>query len=809
MKIFSLVLLTLLLSAAAFAQSGGSLSGKVSDADGDAVPQSQVTLALKNNPSVTFTTKANDNGEYRFENVPAGDYILTAGSGILSVAMRANETVKIEAGQNASLNLTVLSVVTATVTISSGTAQSVDQVSKSVSTLTSQDIENRDEQTLADALRIVPGFRVQQSGGFGRITTIKTRGLRNQDTAILIDGQRFRDATAITGDASSFLGDLVTTGVGKIEVLRGSGSSLYGTNAIGGVVNVQTDSFSNDLRGEFLAEGGGLGLFRGRAGVSGGYHNKAFFNAVVSHTNYKDGIDGDDSARNTSGKAAGRFVINDKAQITSRFYLSDGFVQLNSNPDTIGPLPAITTVVTAFALSPEELVRYENGTLIGSLNTNGATFIPDANDPDAFSKSRFYNFNVALDGTINSKAIYRVSYQNLWTKRRTDNGPAGVAFQPFGGTERSDFTGNIQTLQAKTNLVLRSNVLTIGYGFEKEKFGNDNFGVNNIGNNSIDVTQSSNTFVVQDQLAAFDNRLQLSGAFRAQFFQLGQPVFSANNPPYQNLTLDGVPSAFTADGSVAWFFRSTGTKLRSHIGNGYRVASLYERYGTFYDTFSIPNNFVALGDPNLKPERSVGFDAGIDQEFAENRVRLSATYFYTRLLQTIGFGNVVPDIGTTPRPFGGYVNQNGGIARGAELSAEFTPYKSTSIFTSYTYTKSLQNEPQVAGSGILKTLGVPENAFTFVFNQQIIKRLNVNFDLVAYSSYRAPIFSNTIFSTRIYRFSGMRKADVSVGYEIPTSNEKVRFRLFGTIENLFDNDNFENGFRTAGITGRGGVKVSF
>ncbi len=55
-------------------------------------------------------------------------------------------------------------------------------------------------------------------------------------------------------------------------------------------------------------------------------------------------------------------MINDKAQITSRFYLSDGFVQLNSNPDTIGALPAITTVVTAFALSPEELARYENGT---------------------------------------------------------------------------------------------------------------------------------------------------------------------------------------------------------------------------------------------------------------------------------------------------------------------------------------------------------------------------------------------------------------------------------------------------------------
>jgi iron complex outermembrane receptor protein len=813
MKTFSLVLSTILLSllfsAAAIGQTSGSVSGKVSDANGKGVSGSQVTLTLKNNASVTFTATAGADGSYRLENIPAGEYVITASDGTPANTKRANENVNIAAGQNTALDLTVLAVVTAEVTIASGTAQTFDEVSKSVSTVTGQEIENRDEQTVADALRTVPGFRVQQSGGFGRITTIKIRGLRNQDTAILIDGQRFRDATAITGDASSFLGDLVTTGVGQVEVLRGSGSSLYGTNAIGGVVNVQTDTFSNDLKGEFLAEGGGLGFVRGRAGISGGLHNKALFSAVISHNNYQDGIDGDDAAHNTSGKAGARFVINDKTQITSRFYVSDGFVRLNSSPDTIGTLPPITSIVTAFALSPEELHRYEAGTPIGSLNANGATFIPDADDPDSFAKSRFYDFNVALDGSINPKALYRVSYQDLWTKRKTINGPAGVGFQPFGGSEQSNFNGDIQTFQAKTNLILRSNVLTIGYGFEREKFGNDNFGVGNVGNNSIDVTQSSNTLVVQDQVAAFDSRLQLSGAFRAQFFSLGQPTFSANNPPYQNLTLGNIPAAYTVDASAAWFFRSTGTKLRSHIGNGYRVASLYERFGTFYDTFSIPNNFVALGDPNLKSERSVGFDAGLDQEFSSDRVHLSATYFYTRLLDTIGFADVVPDIGTTPRPFGGYLNQDGGIARGGELSAEFTPFRSTRIFTSYTYTKSLQSQSQVPGSGVLKTLGVPESSFTAVFNQQITKRFNFSFDLVAYSSYRAPIFSNTIFSTRIYRFSGMKKADISAGYEIPTSNDKIRFRLFGTIENLFDTDNFENGFRTAGITGRGGVKVSF
>jgi hypothetical protein len=55
----------------------------------------------------------------------------------------------------------------------------------------------------------------------------------------------------------------------------------------------------------------------------------------------------------------------------------------------------------------------------------------------------------------------------------------------------------------------------------------------------------------------------------------------------------------------------------------------------------------------------------------------------------------------------------------------------------------------------------------------------------------------------------MRKADLTVGSDIPTSFEKVRFRVFGTIENLFDQDSYENGFRTSGITARAGVKLSF
>ncbi|HZH34716.1 MAG TPA: hypothetical protein VEX64_07745, partial [Pyrinomonadaceae bacterium] len=558
-----------------------------------------------------------------------------------------------------------------------------------------------------------------------------------------------------------------------------------------------------------LGEGGGLGLFRGKLNFAHRFRNFTY-NFGVSHTNFDKGIDGDDAARNTSGQGRFSFALNENLSLSARFYASDAFVQLNSNPDTIGTLPA-TGIIDARPLSRDELRRRDRGQTI--TNIGDATFIPDVNDPDASQASRFFNFHTALDGIINKDATYRFSYQNLTTSRKNFNGPGGIGFQPFGGTSRSDFDGNIQTFQAKTNLTIRSNTVTIGYGFEREKIGNDNFFTDFMTPiNATDAAQSSNTFIIQDQLEAFEKRLQLSGAFRAQFFNLGTPRFSSSNAPYQNLSLENPPNAYTFDGSAAYFFRSIGTKLRAHVGNGYRVPSLYERFGTFFATFVVPNRFVPLGAPDLEPERSLSVDGGIDQTFASNRVRLSATYFYTRLINTIDFGTLEqPDRFGRSNSLsgGGYLNREGGISRGAEFSAEFKPTLSTDIFTSYTFTNSDQRRAQVSGSGIIQTLGVPDHQFSFVATQRLGKRLTLNFDFVSTSSYLAPIFSNTSFRTRLYRFNGQRKGDLTAAYEIPTNSDKLRFRLFGTIENLFNQDYYENGFRTARATGRGGLQVNF
>ncbi len=279
-----------------------------------------------------------------------------------------------------------------------------------------------------------------------------------------------------------------------------------------------------------------------------------------------------------------------------------------------------------------------------------------------------------------------------------------------------------------------------------------------------------------------------------------------NNAPYTSLTLENPPTAYTFDGAASYFFK-TGTKIRAHVGNGYRVPSLYERFGTFYSSFGTPS-FVALGDPELKPEKSIAYDAGIEQNIFKNRAKLSATYFYTKLIDTIGYGNNARVIPGTPRPFGGYLNTKGGIARGAEFSGQIKATSSTDVFASYTFTNSDQRVPQVSGNPNISTLGIPENQFTLVATQRF-KRAWVNFDFLATSNYLAPIFSNTSFNTYVYRFDGNRRADLTAGYTFPINNEKLNLRIYGTIENLFNYDYYENGFRTVGRNGRIGLSFGF
>ncbi len=793
--------------------SGATLTGRVLDARGAGVPGAIVTLyARESAPQLRLSTTTDAAGAYRFERLAAGAYLVeTQATGFARTAAREISVGKGATSITLDIALEVAGVSADVVVTASDTPQTVDEVSKAVTVVGRREIEERDEYSIPEALRTVPGLRVQQLGGPGAFTSIKTRGLRNQDTAVLIDGVRFRDPTAPQGDASGFISDLVVADTSRIEVLRGSGSSLYGTNAIGGVVNVVTDEGGGPFRGSLLAEGGSLGFARARAQASGsvGAADRFIYSAGVSHLNVSRGVDGDDATRNTSAQGRALLRLTPTATLSARLYASDSFLQLNENPLVFGAVPS-TGIIDARPLSRSELRRFERGASISALNFGDATFVPAPNDADNSRATRFFSgaFTFAQRPTENFG--YSVTYHTLLTRGSFREGPAApgspndfIFFDPNGST-RNNFDGRINTINARADFRLgQHNSINAGYEFEDENFVNDSFAVNARDNSSVDVTERSHTFFVQDQLHFLDDRLQLSAAFRAQHFQLQRPRFApSTNAPYAGINFTSPPDAYTGDGSIAYIFRSTNTKLRGHVGNGYRAPSLYERFGTFYSSFS--GSFSALGDPRLAPERSIAFDAGVDQSLARNRVRLSATYFYTRLQEIVGFGDTPRD--PFGRIFGGYLNTGGGLARGVELSATFAPSRRFDLFASYTYTNSDQRRPLV--ENIIRAFGIPDHQFTVVATGRVSSRVLVNFDLAASSDYLAPIFDTNSFRSRVYRFGGLFKADVTGSYTLPLA-ESRRLRFFGKVENLFNRDYYENGFRTPRINGRAGAEFSF
>jgi outer membrane cobalamin receptor len=96
-----------------------------------------------------------------------------------------------------------------------------------------------------------------------------------------------------------------------------------------------------------------------------------------------------------------------------------------------------------------------------------------------------------------------------------------------------------------------------------------------------------------------------------------------------------------------------------------------------------------------------------------------------------------------------------------------------------------------------------------VATQRIGRRVLVNFDFSASSNYIGAVFDSGTFTSRGYRFDGLAKADLGASYSLPLGGDKRQLRFFGYVDNIFNDEYFENGFRTPGRTGRAGASFIF
>ncbi len=196
--------------------------------------------------------------------------------------------------------------------VSSRIEQPMREIGTSVSVLTEQDISLIGSNSLADVLRTLPAVNVSNSGGAGKATSLRIRGEEGYRTMVLIDGMNVADPS--TPQTLVQVDQIMTAGIGRVEVLRGSQGMMYGADA-GGVVNISTRQLDDGFAGSVGGQAGRYGTQQLFGQIGGG---NELADLYLSATDYKtDGFNAstrdlyptdDDGYENTTYHA--RFGIN-------------------------------------------------------------------------------------------------------------------------------------------------------------------------------------------------------------------------------------------------------------------------------------------------------------------------------------------------------------------------------------------------------------------------------------------------------------------------------------------------------------------
>jgi len=156
-----------------------------------------------------------------------------------------------------------------------------NDVASSISVITDQQIDAHQWRTVPDALETVPGLNVVQTGGPGGLTSVYIRGTSSDHVKVLIDGI---DVTDPSNSNAFDFGQLLASDIERIEVLRGPQSGLYGSDAIGGVINIITKKGQGPLKVTGTIEGGSFGTLNQYLRASG---SQSIFNYSFNVAHYR------------------------------------------------------------------------------------------------------------------------------------------------------------------------------------------------------------------------------------------------------------------------------------------------------------------------------------------------------------------------------------------------------------------------------------------------------------------------------------------------------------------------------------------
>ncbi len=448
-----------------------------------------------------------------------------------------------------------------TVETATRTATPLSQVGSSTSVITAEQIAQRQIISVTDALRGLPGVDVVQSGSAGNVASVFIRGASSEHTKVLLDGIPLNDPIT-TGRLYDF-SSLSIDNIERIEVIRGPQSVLYGSDAIGGVINIITRKGSGPWQKRFGAMGGSYGTSRESMSVSGG--NSQFYSSWGG--SYFD----------TKGfSAADRRMGNTE---------KDAF-HLGNLAGRMGWTPYSNLDV--------DFVFRMNRADANIDDTGG----PGADDPN----QKNYTEQIATRLQIRYEGAAEIWEQKLSYStahhHRQNNDPTDLPAHP-ADSFFSRFNGFTQLIDWQHNFrLLENNTLTVGANYLQEDGDSRFTGTSIFGpfdGNSGSRQLRDAAIYAQDQINIGDRWFTTFGTRQDHYSQAGTAS------TYRVTTLYRMPGTETA-----W---------RGSIGTGFKAPTIFQ----LFDAFS--------GNQNLQPEESKGWDVGLEQPLLDNDVILGATYF--------------------------------------------------------------------------------------------------------------------------------------------------------------------------------------
>jgi vitamin B12 transporter len=442
-----------------------------------------------------------------------------------------------------------------------------------------QTIEERGYVTLADALVSVPGFNIVPSGGMGQVTSGFMRGTNSNHVLVLRDGVPMNDASHPSG-AFNF-GNTLLGDIERIEVVRGPVSAIYGTSAIGGVINLITRRAPADRQAKPYGElaGGTNYTARGVAGVAG----------TIGNTDY--GVTGQSLSTRGSNAVAPRFYNNQgerdglrSAVITARAGVNIG----ETAPANVLGMTRLDGLV----------ITRENRIGLDNIPNDDPNYSGDDRNWMGFLRSATELFGGDWTmGLTLSATEDRRRYTN-WR----DSLNSSTADDLYRGRRERLAWDN--TVKLADFGILTANNLVFGVGSENESA----FTKSVLGSFRRDVDRSQqNTFAYIGTQHRLWDRLDVTTALRQD-----------------------APDGF--DGATTWRLGGVlslpeiASRLIASGGTAYRAPSIFERYGI--------SNFGFRGNPDLRPEQSTAWEAGIETDIGTG-FTVSALYFESRIRDLI------------------------------------------------------------------------------------------------------------------------------------------------------------------------------